>query len=413
MTVALIATHLDPEEQGFYFTFNSIIALQALVDLGMVSVIQQFASHERAFLEWLPDGTLGGVPLHKGRLASVVRTALRWYGVGAILLVAVLLSVGTLFLSLRASGTFAWRGQWIAVALFASAALMLTPALAAIEGCGKVATIARVRTFQSVASSLAIWAVLLLGGRLWAPVAAAAATFVIAAVHLLRRWRPFLTDLLHTPDGDLSWREEVWPFQWRTALSWMSSYFIFQMFTPLAFALSGPAAAGRMGLTLSVANMILSMAMVWLWAKRPLFAVTVARREFATLDALFFPATLRALAVMIAGSTAFVAGMFVLGAIGHPWRARFLAPTPLILLVLAMLATQLHWAQATYLRAHKQEPMLGVRIVAAILTVASAIVFGERWGTTGMMVGFLAVTVVVPLTAGTLVFIRKRREWHA
>ena len=50
VTVALIARFLSPSEQGYYYTFGSLIALQIVFELGFSFVILQMASHERAHL---------------------------------------------------------------------------------------------------------------------------------------------------------------------------------------------------------------------------------------------------------------------------------------------------------------------------------------------------------------------------
>jgi hypothetical protein len=48
ITVALIARFLSPAEQGYYYTFGSLLALQIVFELGFSFVILQMASHERA-----------------------------------------------------------------------------------------------------------------------------------------------------------------------------------------------------------------------------------------------------------------------------------------------------------------------------------------------------------------------------
>ena len=48
--IALVAHFLSPELQGYYYTFNSLIALQVFAELGLNFAIIQFASHEMAQL---------------------------------------------------------------------------------------------------------------------------------------------------------------------------------------------------------------------------------------------------------------------------------------------------------------------------------------------------------------------------
>src|SRR5215469_146342 len=60
VTVALIARFLSPAEQGYYYTFGSLVALQIVFELGFSFVILQLASHERARLSFSRDYDITG-----------------------------------------------------------------------------------------------------------------------------------------------------------------------------------------------------------------------------------------------------------------------------------------------------------------------------------------------------------------
>src|ERR1700760_3332393 len=60
ITVLLIARFLSPPEQGYYYTFGSLVALQIVFELGFSFVILQLASHERAHLTLSSDGRVTG-----------------------------------------------------------------------------------------------------------------------------------------------------------------------------------------------------------------------------------------------------------------------------------------------------------------------------------------------------------------
>ena len=55
--------------------------------------------------------------------------------------------------------------------------------------------------------------------------------------------------------------------QWRIAVSWMCGYFIFQLFVPVLFAYRGPLEAGQMGISLSISNVLASVAISWVNTK--------------------------------------------------------------------------------------------------------------------------------------------------
>src|ERR1700689_1024216 len=101
VTVALIARFLSPAEQGYYYTFGSLVALQIVFELGFSFVILQMASHERAHLTISPDYVNGGDPRGQPRLASVFQKSLRWYSIAAVLMAALLTPAGWHFFAIH------------------------------------------------------------------------------------------------------------------------------------------------------------------------------------------------------------------------------------------------------------------------------------------------------------------------
>src|SRR5579863_4233329 len=97
ITVGLIARFLSPDEQGYYYTFSSLVALQIVFELGFSFVILQMASHERAHLVISAEQQITGDEVAHRRLASVIQKSIRWYSVAAVLLGVFLLLAGSYF----------------------------------------------------------------------------------------------------------------------------------------------------------------------------------------------------------------------------------------------------------------------------------------------------------------------------
>src|ERR1700735_1509946 len=99
VTILLIARFLSPKEQGYYYTFSSLVALQIVFELGFSFVILQLAAHERGYLVFLPTGLIEGDHVSDSRLASVLQRAVKWYSVAGLIMAAVLLPTGMYFFS--------------------------------------------------------------------------------------------------------------------------------------------------------------------------------------------------------------------------------------------------------------------------------------------------------------------------
>src|ERR1700730_1246249 len=160
VTVALIARFLSPAEQGYYYTFGSLIALQIVFELGFSYVILQMASHERAHLTISAANKISGDPIAHDRLASVLQKTVRWYSGAALFLVISLAFAGSHFFSAHQQSAHPvdWRLPWYFAAVAASLTFQLDPIISFMEGCGYVARIARLRFAQAVTGSLLAWA---------------------------------------------------------------------------------------------------------------------------------------------------------------------------------------------------------------------------------------------------------------
>lgn len=94
-SIYFISLCLTGEEQGYYYTFGSILAIQVFFELGFTGIITQYVAHEHAHLDWADDGLhLVGEEKYKSRLTHLLHFCIKWYSVIAILLFIVLTVTG-------------------------------------------------------------------------------------------------------------------------------------------------------------------------------------------------------------------------------------------------------------------------------------------------------------------------------
>ncbi len=417
LTLVLLVRFLTPKQQGYYSTFGSFMALQIFFELGLGLVLMQFASHERAGLEWGPKKTLEGDPVAKARLASLLRRGLLWYGVMSVAVLAAIYPVGLVFFRHYGLGGVPvhWQGPWLCLAVGVAVGLLVTPLWAILEGCGLVAEVVGAQFVGAFVGSLLFWLMLLRHWGLYAAPIGGIGSMTWTILWLVTRQRVFLRDLWAAarPEISVNWREELWPFQWKIAVSWLSGYFIFRMFNMLLFAFHGPVPAGQMGLSMGMAAAIAAVAQGWVTTKAAPFGSLVARRDWAQMDRMFFPCLWQSTAVLVLIEAAFWLLILHLNHAGYPLARRLLPPLPMALLLGTAVSSHIVAAEAIYLRAHKQEPFLAVSLVVGVLTALSSWLLGRPFGAEGMMAGYLVISVGVGLGLGTWLFIQKRREWHA
>ena len=85
ISLVLIGFYFSPQLQGYYYAFASLLALQVFVELGIGTVIQQFASHEWAKLKRSDTGQVVGCAVALDRLSSINFVGIKWFGIGGLI----------------------------------------------------------------------------------------------------------------------------------------------------------------------------------------------------------------------------------------------------------------------------------------------------------------------------------------
>jgi hypothetical protein len=416
-TVLLIVRSLSPVEQGYYYTLLSLVALQVVFELGFCFVIQQLAAHECVHLELDAAGTVTGNPQAHARLASALKLSIRWYTAAAGAMALVLVPMGLVFFSHYAThgpARIAWQGPWIAAVVANSVSLWCMPFYSFLEGCGHVRAVAAMRFRMAGAAALCTWVPMLMHRGLYSP-AAMIASQVVVGLLFVAGHRQLLAGLLRdrSVEAAIEWRSEVWPFQWRIAVSWMCSYFTVQVFIPILFAVRGPVEAGKMGMALSITGYMTVLALAWTSTKSTPFGTMIARGAFAELDRLFRRAQTQSLAAFAAMALCVCAGAAVLPFIAPRLAARVVSPQIFAILVLAAGANCAIQSMATLLRSFKKEPFLIQSLIASSFTLALVALTASRWGAAGAAFSYLAATAGFALPSALAIFTRARRGYLA
>ncbi len=412
--VLLIPLWLNKVEQGFYYTFSSLLALQIFFELGMNQVILQLVSHDFAHVSLSKSLALKGDAIRIDRLSALVMLLRHWYGVASSSFFVVVSACGLWFFATKGDLPITvWSGAWLLMTLGTAANLYLSASLTVLEGCGEIAGVARMRMAQSMYGSCLMWVALAMGAGLWAmplvPLVGALYTGYWLHTHgsMIKRLRRHAQcNVLKT---DINWRVDIFPLQWRIAISWISGYFIFQLFTPLAFARLGAIEAGRLGITMTVFSALLTVGMSWVNAKLPAFAAHVSRGERERLNVLFNSVVKRSMTFTFFAMLVIIGAMWALLSLNNDSIQRFASLPVVFCLAVVTLSNCFIFAAAAYMRAHKEEPMMWVSVVVGVATLAAAGI-GSQYGAFTMMALYALVNIFVALPWTLLIFMRYYRR---
>ena len=416
ISLFFIALTLDINEQGFYYTFGSIIGIQLFFELGVTSIIVQFVAHETAHLKWDSKTKLIGKIQHLSRLSSVLQLCVKYFTILAFFLFVALQISGYIFFKTFNSqeSSVSWEYPWFILVLSTSLLFIINPIIAFIEGLGKVKEVAILRFYQQLIYLPSLILVLILGGKLWALGVASLLSFVFLFFAILfSKYRILLLNIYNSINKwRINYMEEIFPYQWKIALSWISGYLIFQLFNPILFATEGSKIAGQMGMTLVAFNGISSISLSWINTKVPLFSRLIAKNNFKELDSIFSK-TIKELSIInLILILSFISFILLSAHFKLSITDRFLDISLIIILAIASFFNQFVFAWAAYLRSHKKEPFLINSIVLGILISISVFISDNYYDVTAVVISYSAITLFVGVPWAYYIFQNKKREWH-
>lgn len=417
LTAILIVAHFTPKIQGYYYTFWSLLNLQAFIELGLGIVLISFSSHEWSQLRLNGEGEIEGDHDAYSRLASLARISLIWYSVGAVIIAFGVGVGGYIFFKDSPNYVSSWEIPWFLLCLLSGLSILFVPVWSILEGCNQVSSLYTYKFFQSVFSRVAIWIAILLGSELWTPSISIAVTLIFSGLFIRHKYWKFSKSLFlsHNSGSRVKWREDLFPMQWRVAGSWISGYFAFSLFSPLAFKFGGPVIAGQLGMTWSLIGIILTIPSSWTAPKIPQFGILIAQRRYDELNRLFWRIVRVSITgIILTGITVWCFVYFlyhVHNPVLNKFGLRLLSPFPTAIFIIAQIIQSISMPFSAYLRAHKKEPLLLISVLFGLTTAASITILGKYFSVTGMSFGYLMSNIIfVPLIF--LKWQRLRTKWH-
>jgi O-antigen/teichoic acid export membrane protein len=419
LSALLVIKFLSFEEQGFYYTFGSIVAIQIFFELGLNGIITQFVAHEFANLSFDQEANIIGSEYNKSRISSLLHFCVKWYLFFSFGLFLVLTISGIVFFTefQQNNVNINWLMPWLLLSLVTALNLLLSPIIAFLQGLGKVKELANFQLYSQFARLVVVSTGLIFGLKLYVLGFGILTIFIIMLINIVRRFKIQLTTIWNIPITEkIHYYKEIFPYQWKIGLSWISGYFIFQLFNPVLFASEGAKVAGQMGLTLTALNGIMTISFAWMTTKVPLFSTFIAKKEFYQLDKVFNKTFKQSFLINIFLLLFFYIIILMIRSFNltigkNNISDRFIPNIPLICMIITVIINQVVSSWATYLRCHKKEPFLYNSIVGGLLTSFSTIYFGKYFGLNGITIGYFVINIIM-LPWAYYIFLSKQKQWH-
>jgi len=409
-----IPLFLRPEQQGYWYLFGSISMLSVLVDLGFSSIVLQFSAHEYAFLYFTDKSLLAGDELHLKRLGSLFRFVIRRILFLCIIAYPVIFVVGLAFF-IRDGVLNVYWVPWSLYSFGAMISFFCNFILSFIEGMDKITPIQKIRFIALFVSTVIVPVSLFFGLNIYALAFGILINALVFLFLIVYRFKPVLKELLDISSGfSYNWKNEINPLLTKYIIGGVFAYFVFQIYIPIVHYFHGPVYSGKVGITLALVLALVDISSIWIYTVVPKINMLVSKKIWPELDMLFKKRMMFSLGTYILGIMAMSAAIYILRNI---WIfpkifERFLPFKVILVLFGCYFFQQIINNLAVYLRAHKQEPLMGQAIFAFFWVVPTTILAGKYLPPDWIFLGFLSSYVSL-MPINLFIFFKCRKQWHA
>lgn len=413
-TTLLVAFFFSQEEQGYYYTFLSIITLQVFVEFGLGVVVSSHASHEWAHLKLDDRGHIFGNQNSLSRLISIGEFAKRYYLKISIACFLLLLFGGSLFFLMKSSHNIElWFMPWCFLSLLTSMSLYLVPFWSILEGCNQVVNVYIFRLVQALIAGLVAWLAIYFGFGLWAMSLAGFVGILLIFVLMYRGYKIFFSTIFYSKafEAKVNWKNDILPMQWRIGVSWISGYLTFSLFVPVIFYFKGPILAGQTGMTLVFTSAVTSVISAWVFPKAPSFGILIANSKFDELNRMFYQMSIRVIFIAMSMAILIWLGIYFVNVFQLPIAERLLPPFPAAFFLGSTVILCAGLPMSTYLRAHKKEPLLLVSIFCGIFT-SLAIFLSAKYYSIDVIAIMYFISILIFTPFIFLVWLNFQKKYH-
>jgi hypothetical protein len=366
-----ISSKFSSVELGYYYVLNSYAGMSIFFELGMSAVIMQNAAHESAKIskELLFVDNNGLL----SKLSSLFHFICKWQIIASILFLVIIYSSSFFFFNVKQTHenqNIHWQVPLLVLLLSISISIIINGIYSFLEGCLFVFEISIVRIIQNI-SFIILFVIFIISNLGLLAYGLAQLFSLLLAVFFLSRQKVFiaLRNIYKSvsDENSFNWMQDIFPLQWRVAMSSISGYFIFQIADLFAFKYQGPVLSGQLGFTMSLVNGIVIVSSVWTSSRSPMYANLVANNKINDLQTLFKRTIFSSIITFLfLGIAFFVFKLLFIDYYKLVFVGRLLNNYDTLLILLYSMCNVIIFSLAAYCRSNKEEPFLAPSVIGAV-----------------------------------------------
>ncbi|WP_144957003.1 hypothetical protein [Pseudomonas oryzihabitans] len=373
LTLIVLPLFLEPELQGYWYTFLGIASLIALADLGASNVATHMVAHESVWISISDKKEPIGPEIRINALGSIFQSVHRRIAKRAAVILPGVFIIGSYIFSTH-SKDLTWFTPWIIICASFAISILNNFLLCIIEGCGKIASSQKIRATSSIAGFITLVTMLFVSPSLYSLALSSLAGSVLCLAIVLKKYGIFFAALRNSTSKKVEEQnlKKLHSLLRNTAISFFGGTIAFQTITPIVFYLKGPISAGQAGISLAIFTTIHAMSCIWLNTYIPKFCGMIAKDNLRTANNGFSKFSILTITSYLTGSALFFLFLPKIAAVTS-FEERITNITNLYLIATGWLFQTMTWIIATYTRAQKEEPFHAISAITGIALFLSNI----------------------------------------
>lgn len=375
MVVMLIPVCLSSEVQGFYFAFSSMLSIQIFFELGLSQVlVYRFAD--------LSEKASKSDASYSERLYQLLYVSRLAYKLIALAFFLIACLVGWIFFGSISSLSVHWQLPWLVLVAATSINLLQSVKLVYLESTGAMHHVSVARLRASIISTILFVVVIYSSRSLWAACVTPLFSSFYLSIWLYRNKRAAAyvnsRNMVKATASIVNlvsiWKSDVFPMQWKISLSWISGYFIFQLYTPLALSRFGPVTAGKLGYVVSIMTAIIFVATTFTTALSPQLSKLFSSRQISQFNRLFDQSLLSSVSALFFAIASAIFAVYLISDYLPDVAGRLLTVQDTAIYGGTAFFSGVVYCLSIYLRSQQDEPLLAHALVTGALMLPSLII---------------------------------------
>lgn len=376
VTLLLLTKYTDAASMGWYYSFISLSAIYMVFDHGLSGILVNKAAAEipsAVTTEFNRLDTTDKLTFHQ-----ICHASFKIYRKIAFAFWIIITPFGLYFFSQESSPFVLWQIPWIMLVTILTLNLLLLPFASIIEGAGAINQVYKIRLLQYLVGPAICWVLIVNNHLIWATLAVPAVVAITQLAWLSLRWKEVFSFLHVKPPTEILWDKVMLPFEARVAVTFVSGYVLNPLITLVLFKMHGPAAAGVMAVSLTIANMIALISFSAITSAVPRLTKKAVLRNWKSMDRLFRKGVLHASLIYVAGAT--LCCLILLWPLVSFVTSRLLNMELLVILFIAIFAGQIVMALTLKVRAYLGEPLMLTSIATSLIFLLCLFFFISEGG---------------------------------